>query len=301
MGRLLLGGGDLTRAAPPVARRVVAPPAVTQRRPVSEGVSPALGDERGFVHKRLLGGIKGFIRGGPQGAIGGFLAPGAPRTTIAPPPIFRRPGIAQPTSAPISVFKFLSPEQQRKVVVATGIQGCPPGFFRDAGGNCIPLQEEVRQPPVPGLPERILKHLPVPEAVTDLIFPPAPARPFAAGAVLPQAAEFGEAVMGQFGAGLEPAVMDRMVRQCPRGSVLGADGLCYNKGAITNRQRFWPRGARPLLTGGEMRAIGVASRAAGKVERKTKQLQKLGMLRRPTRRGAPKLLPAGHRATLEHG
>lgn len=31
-------------------------------------------DQRGFVHRRLFGGAKGFLTGGPAGAVGGFLA-----------------------------------------------------------------------------------------------------------------------------------------------------------------------------------------------------------------------------------
>ena len=54
-----------------------------------EGGRP--GDERGFVHKRLLGGIKGFISGGfnPLAAAAGFLTPPRqrPRTTRRQPTV----------------------------------------------------------------------------------------------------------------------------------------------------------------------------------------------------------------------
>jgi len=73
-------------------------------------------------------------------------------------------------------------------------------------------------------------------------------------------------------------------RVCRRGMQLATDGLCYNRGAITNKQREWPRGRRPLLTGGDMRAIGVASRAANKLERTTKRLQGMGMMKKPASR-----------------
>lgn len=89
----------------------------------------------------------------------------------------------------------------------------------------------------------------------------------------------GEAVMGRYGAALEPGsqIVDRAV--CLRGMQLGNDGLCYNKGAITNAQRMWPRGRRPLLTGGDMRAIGIATRAGSKLDRTTKRLRALGMMK----------------------
>jgi len=89
----------------------------------------------------------------------------------------------------------------------------------------------------------------------------------------------GDAVMGQFGAALQPGsqIIDRAI--CLPGMQLGKDGLCYNKGAISNAQRMWPRGRRPLLTGGDMRAIGIAARAGSKLDRTTKRLRALGMMK----------------------
>jgi len=90
----------------------------------------------------------------------------------------------------------------------------------------------------------------------------------------------GAAVMGQFGVALQPGskIIERSV--CLPGMQLAKDGLCYNKGAITNSQRMWPRGRRPLLTGGDMRAISIAARAGAKLDRTTKRLRSLGMMRR---------------------
>jgi len=101
----------------------------------------------------------------------------------------------------------------------------------------------------------------------------------------------GEAVMGRYGAALEPGsmIIDRAV--CLPGMTLGNDGLCYNKGAITNAQRQWPRGRRPLLTGGDMRAIGIAARAGSKLDRTTKRLRSLGMMK-----ALPKARSARHPA-----
>lgn len=93
----------------------------------------------------------------------------------------------------------------------------------------------------------------------------------------------GEAVMGRYGAALVPGnhVINRAV--CLKGMVVGDDGLCYNKGQITNKQREWPRGRRPLLTGGDMRAISIAARAAGRLQRNQKRLEKIGLLKKPSR------------------
>lgn len=107
----------------------------------------------------------------------------------------------------------------------------------------------------------------------------------------------GDAVMGRYGAGLQPGVMtiDRAV--CPRGTQLGDDGLCYNKSQISNKQRMWPRGRRPLLTGGEMRAIGIASRAGGKMDRTTKRLRELGMMKQLPKARAAKSTHHHHPAS----
>jgi len=105
------------------------------------------------------------------------------------------------------------------------------------------------------------------------------------------AAAVGDALMGQFGAALEPGVMTIERSVCLPGMQLAKDGLCYNKGAITNSQRMWPRGRRPLLTGGDMRAIGIAARAGAKLDRTTKRLRSLGMMKR---------LPAPRKAAHQH-
>lgn len=94
----------------------------------------------------------------------------------------------------------------------------------------------------------------------------------------------GDAVMGQYGAGLTPGVMNIRRSVCVRGMQLGNDGLCYNRTQISNKQRMWPKGRRPLLTGGDMRAISIASRAGKRLERTTKRLQTMGMMKKPAPR-----------------
>ena len=230
------------------------------------------GDVRGFVHKRIFGGIKGAIGGilgGPGGilggAVGGFLSGG------------------------------------RTVPAATG---CPPGFL-NTGAGCVPMPRVG--PVVLPVPGSLLGR-----GLTGLPF----TQNGRAGSVpqpTPVTAEFRESlgmaadpaagvpVMGRFGAGTEPAVFMTDTRRCPRRSVLGVDGICYNKGDLRNSDRWWPRGRRPLLTGGDMRAISTASSAAKKLQRKQKQLESLGLLKRPAPR-TRRALPAGHAAgALTHG
>jgi len=94
----------------------------------------------------------------------------------------------------------------------------------------------------------------------------------------------GEVIMGRHGAAMVPGsmIVDRAV--CLKGMVVGDDGLCYNKSQIKNSERQWPRGRRPLLTGGEMRAISVAARASARITRTAVRLQDLGMIKKPVAR-----------------
>ena len=97
----------------------------------------------------------------------------------------------------------------------------------------------------------------------------------------------GAAVMGRYGAALEPGsmIVDRAI--CLPGMQLGDDGLCYNKAQISNKQRMWPAGRKPLLSGGDMRAISIAARAGRRLEGATKRLQKMGMMKKATPRRLP--------------
>lgn len=203
------------------------------------------------------------IFGGIKGAIGGFLGGG-------------------PLGAVGGAFRGITSGRNRGFVPPIPIQTfsppprCPEGFFTDTSGQCAPLRT-ARSGGIRGIVERLL-----PGGETGF-------------------QDFGEASMGRFGAGLEPGVRSIDTRVCPRGTVLAVDGLCYNRTAIKNSDRMWPRGRRPLLTGGDMRAISIASRAARRLQAKQKQLQELGMLKAPTaRRRGQKKLPSGHHAHVAH-
>ena len=249
------------------------------------------GDVRGFVHKskfgRAVGGAaSGFLKGGPVGAVTG------------------------------GVKGFVGGG------LTTGQAGCPPGFALTAEGGCAPRSVRVRLPaftrgirslrggqldtieprgvpvtPVPGIRGFAQRVLPggatgfetVGGGVTEG-FPP-----FLDGG---QAAT-GLATLGRFGAAVEPTLRSSTIRDCPRGMVLAVDSLCYSRRDVRNSERFWPRGRRPLLTGGEMRAISTAASAARKLQRKQKDLQELGLLPKPTAR-RKKTMVTGHKTTLTH-
>jgi len=252
-----------------------------------QALLPATGDRRGFVHKRfgraIVGGVTGFIGGGVAGAgagvVSGFVGGGAPAATV-----------------------------------------CPPGFDPTAGGGCAPRAVVVKVPGIRGIAQRLLpggatgfqiqtpfseqpitvgRQLDVIEPRLRgrelMITPVSDGRTGAAGPAAPP----GVAVVGRFGAGIEPFVRTTQIRDCPRGAVLAVDGLCYNRRDLRNSERFWPRGRRPLLTGGEMRAISTAAAAARKLQRKQQDLMDLGLLPKPKPR-RKKGAVTGHKATLVH-
>lgn len=192
------------------------------------GVRP--GEQRGFVHKKILGAV---------GAVGDFL----------PIPAFI-PGIAR---------RLAGSDQKRR---GTDIKFAPFG-----GGGGPPQRTPCDFPMVRDSQGRCRK-------------------PTSGEFGGPQF-EVGEAVMGRYGAALEPGsrIIDRAI--CLRGMQLGNDGLCYNKGQITNKQRMWPAGRKPLLSGGDMRCINIAARAGRRLEGATKRLQRLGMMKKPVRRALP--------------
>lgn len=224
------------------------------------GVAPPH-ERRNFVHKRLLGAAKSFVTSGfnPLAAAGGFLAP-----PVAPE--VRRPQPRSTTARP-SAISSAEKEMGRAVKFADVAPGFAPAGpcpgvlqVRGPGGTCIDL---AALPPG-GRP-----------AVTPRVVETG---------FTPGAMAVGPAVMGRYGAALTPGsrIVDRAV--CLRGMVLGNDGLCYNSRGFRNGNRMWPRGRKPLLTGGEMRAISVASRAATRLTNAAVRLQEIGLIKKPVAR-----------------
>jgi len=233
-----------------------------------EGGRP--GDVRAFVHKRLLGLGQKFLGSG----VGSFIStlvkqptrPTLPRTETARPSFAGAGGkefgrALKFGEGPGLATTFVAP------TFAPGVECRSPSRINPRTGRC--------ESPTPGLKATLQRFVPGGETG----FEPAPRT---------RAGPVGDAVMGQFGAALQPGVMTIERSVCLAGMQLAKDGLCYNRGAITNSQRMWPRGRRPLLTGGDMRAISIASRAGAKLERTTKRLRALGVMKK---------LPTGHRTT----
>ena len=215
------------------------------------------GDERGFIHKKLLGAVSSLAGVLPiPGAsivsgITGRLAGARDRKLAVTEAKFGNGAVAQAARIP-----------------------CRPDQLRYSDGHChTTLRARAFHLFEQGVPD-------------TAAFGGA-----AAAAASPRGPGVGDAVMGQYGAALEPGTMQIERSVCLPGMQLAKDGLCYNKGAITNSQRMWPRGRRPLLTGGDMRAIAIAARAGNKLERTTKRLRSLGMMKR---------LPAPRKTAHQH-
>jgi len=226
-------------------------------------------DRRAFFHKKIFGAIggavKGFVSGGPLGAVSGGIR------GLAGSGGSRDPVSAVPGRTAFDPRTFIEPIFKRFPIQPATSRCDPPNQI--INGRC--------QAPTSGIRGKIERLLPGGRTGFGPVdFP-------------------GNAVMGQFGAALEPTIVDQEVSRCPRGSVLGKDGLCYNKRDLRNSERMWPRGRRPLLTGGDMRAISIAASAAKKLQRKEKQLVSMGMLPHKHAR-KPRSLPAGHSAKLSH-
>lgn len=234
-----------------------------------------VGNERGFIHKKLLGGISkitGFLPGPVAGFVSGITRK-LSQTTAQKEAARRAKFDMIGTTALVPTGETTQQRLHREIIEARRTAVVPLAIHGGIGGGgrapCeLPL---VRGP------------------AGNCLFPGSPVGVAAFG---------GEAIMGQFGAAMVPGsqIIDRAT--CLPGMQLGKDGYCYNKSAITNSQRMWPAGRKPLLSGGDMRAISVAARAGRRMELATKRLQKMGMMKKATARRA---LPRGHVARLEHG
>jgi hypothetical protein len=162
-------------------------------------------------------------------------------------------------------------------------QPCPVGFGGDGRGNCVPNPRASTA--------MVVKAAPGPVAAIQRFIPGG-----ATGLIATQvpSQQRWQAIMGQFGVGTLPEskMIDRAI--CPRGMVIATDGVCYNRRSIRNSDREWPRGTRPLGTPGEMHALRVASRFAGRMDRTNERLQHLGLLKRPTKTKRKRLANPKH-------
>jgi len=204
-------------------------------------------DRRGFIHGRILSAGRSLITGGsPLSAASAFLTGGRTRTGRAANPCAPGVGGVIPRRCFGSLAEFASQPNVN-----------PDGSINLAGGVALPFG----------------------------------GRGGRGGAAVgpPLAGGGGAAVLGRFGAALVPGSRVTDTDVCLPGMVLGKmeqDGgfLCYNRRDIANKDRKYPRGRRPLMTGGDLNAISRAARVARKMETQKKRLEKLGLLKKPAPR-----------------
>jgi len=231
-----------------------------------------LGDERGFIHKKILGGV---------GRIAGLLPiPGAPIISTAARFIAGggRRGGKTTTTTTRTIPRTLTARP-------TGFSEAGKELGRNlkfggagAGGGGIGCILPFRRDPRTGECKIFLGERSGPDNNGSAF----------AGAPV------GEAVMGRYGTAQMPDSMTIERSVCKRGMTLGNDGLCYNKGQINNKQRMWPKGRKPLLTGGEMRAISIASRAGKRMDAATVRLRGMGLMKQAPKPRKPKQHSVAH-------
>jgi len=210
-------------------------------------------DVRGFVHGRIKRAVGGFITGGPTGAVAGFIQGGGQDLSTRGK---KRGG---------RVVDF------RHVHQSTGRRHTH--FVGDA-----PISSIVALPEISGPCQ-----FPLVRDVDGVCRTPGSPADVSVGG--------GMALMGRFGAGLAPQHENVATMRCLPGMVLGkmeADGshLCYNKKDLTNKERLWPRGRRPLGTPGEMAALSKAASFGRRMETTVKRMQKIGVLKKPAKRSS---------------
>lgn len=81
--------------------------------------------------------------------------------------------------------------------------------------------------------------------------------------------------------GFQPMARTMTVHRCGKGSVLGDDGLCYDKRTIPNSRRMWPKARKPLGTPGELAAVAKASRFARRLKQNEKRIKRAGRALNP--------------------
>jgi len=140
--------------------------------------------------------------------------------------------------------------------------------------------------PIPSLPQG---RGPCPAGafrVGDNCVDPRRALPGGKPMISPAAADqFGAAVVGAFGIpALEPQVIPTTRMRCPKGTVLGEDDLCYNKGSIPVKYRKWRPGPKPVVSRADQKAIQRADRARKRLVSLTKKAGAHASLTKPRTR-----------------
>ena len=235
------------------------------------------GDVRGFVHRRIIGGVRGFVGSGFDlgGAAEGFLRP-TTRTeraggrnggkAIAAAVKFSRPaapaGFTLHQTTPAALRRMVSTLPLEEVARRTGstvkqvqerFGGLAPATarlsmpslpFSPVSDGCV---FPFRRDPISGECKMFLGDRPGPDGVGGC--PPGS----------PGGAPPGRAVTS-------PQMIDATRLRCPPGYVLGRDELCYFGLPRNSKWRKWRPGRKPKFTAGDLNAIRKASSLSDEAE-----------------------------------
>lgn len=201
-----------------------------------------------FVHKRIGRGVGGFLTGGLVGAAQGFFSGGESAAGAA--------------------------AAADRAAGVRGLNGaCGAGMALNSQGVCVStaLLGPSRRPPFQVGPIGIdpLAVLPGGDPFLTLAAPP---QEVATGQGVAVIGAFGQPAMlpMQVGVVMDHHGQPQPIRRCDRGLVLGKDNLCYAK--ISNKDRKWPKAARPPVTAEDAKCIRRAAAATSRVKRLAKSV-----------------------------
>ncbi len=233
---------------------------------------------RGFVHRRLIKAATGFVTGGPTGAVLGFATAKKPRPRkmggAVRPPVFQQratnPFSRAIGAKSVAMLKF-SPGQH----LAHAAHGHHPGSPGHGGMTAAGLAADTRFI-APGDPDRSAAHLfDVSQGRSGILgfkLPciwPARIDPVSGDCKLFAGEQEGPDLppggapggtnggppTGRPNTVTAPSMIQRAVRRCQAGYVLGRDNLCYWHLPRNSKWRKWRPGRKPLFTGGDLNAI----------------------------------------------
>jgi len=213
-----------------------------------------------FVHKRLIGAATGFITGGPGGAARGFFTATDRKQAKAQQALIRTE--ANPRARERSIRSLgILPEHTEHHLHGhhhTRFPGHAKGGIPTRGRYAGMTIAQAHASLTGGGPCN--PPLTIPDGMGGC-------RSTSEGVLTPAEQSLGitgQAVAGAFGMpAMQPASEMRQRLSCPPGMVLGRDDLCYPKQVLRRDSKFrkWRPGVRPILTGGQRRAISKARSA----------------------------------------
>ncbi|HIA04392.1 MAG TPA: hypothetical protein EYN66_21285 [Myxococcales bacterium] len=252
------GTGTQQRERERLKRKIVVAPTTPIEGPFIEPLEP-------FMLPLSVAPLTGFVEPPERTDIGSAgVPPGGWIQPKGPDPYLPLPFVPPIEKQAMANIPTIVPQQVSLAGIIGGVQTVAGWITGATGGGPVATMPPPGCPPGYKLENGVCKKLGVIGAIQQII-------PGGQTGTVAPGAQIGQAVMGQYGPALVPTELASTISKCITGMVLGKDGLCYNKRDITNKERLWPRGTRPLLSGGDRKTL----RKARSIEN---QLGRLGMI-----------------------